>query len=74
MTLSLPPELEKRVESEIASSGDFQTSNQLIEEAIIRFLDARGAHRRRESLDRLTDAVIEAGLYDKVYLPSDKDE
>jgi Arc/MetJ-type ribon-helix-helix transcriptional regulator len=73
MTLSLPPELEKRVESEIAFGG-FQNSNQLIEEAIIRFLDSRRAQRRRESLDRLTDAVIEAGLYDKVYIPSDKDE
>ena len=73
MTLSLPPELEKRVETEIAF-GDFQDPNQLVEAAISEFLDARRARRRREALDRITDAVIEAGLYDKVYIPSDEDD
>ena len=73
MTVSLPPELEQRVETEIAL-GDFQSSNQLIEEAIIHFLDSRRARRRRESLDRLTDAVVAAGLYEQVYIPSDDDD
>ena len=71
MTLSLPPELEQRVETEIAT-GDFQTSSQLIEEAVRQFLDARRARRRREALDNITRAVIEAGLYDQVYIPVDE--
>ena len=36
MTLSLPPELEKRVETEIAMGG-FQDSSQLIEEAVAKY-------------------------------------
>lgn len=70
MTVSLPPELEQRVETEIAL-GDFQSSNQLIEEAVTRFLDARRGSRRIAALDRIARAVDDAGLYDKVYLPSD---
>jgi len=72
MTLSLPPELEHRVEEEIAS-GEFQSSDQLIEEAIRSFLDFRQARLNRESWDKLTQRVIDAGLYDKVYVPADKD-
>lgn len=46
MTLSLSPELEQRVEWEIAL-GDFQDSRQLVEEAVREFLDARHAACRR---------------------------
>lgn len=73
MTLSLPPELEKRVETEIAF-GDFQDSNQLVEQAVSQFLDDRRARRRMDALDRIAQAVDEAGLYDRVYLALDADD
>ena len=72
MTLSLSPELEERVESEIAM-GDFQTSDQLIEEAVQFFLEKRRSMRRRQAQRELGDAVEAAGLYDQVYIPSDED-
>jgi Arc/MetJ-type ribon-helix-helix transcriptional regulator len=72
MTLSLPPELEERVETELALGG-FENPSQLIEEAVAEFLDSRRARRRREALDRITAAVVEAGLYDRVYIPADED-
>ena len=73
MSLSLPPELDQRVETEIAF-GDFQSSNQLVEEAIRQFLDARRGNRRIAALDRIAQAVDDAGLSDRVYLPSDDDD
>ena len=72
MTLSLSPELEERVESEIAM-GDFQSSDQLIGEAVQFFLEKRRSMRRRQALRELGDAVEAAGLYDQVYIPSDED-
>jgi Arc/MetJ-type ribon-helix-helix transcriptional regulator len=70
MTLSLPPELEERVETELALGG-FENPSQLIEEAVAEFLDSRRARRRLDALNRIAHAVEEAGLSDSVYLPQD---
>ena len=72
MTLSLSPELEERVESEIAM-GDFQTSDQLIQKAVLEFLDARRGRRRIQAINRIADAVDRAGLYYSSYVPTEDD-
>ena len=51
MTLSLPPELKKRLETKVAL-GDFQSTDQLFEQAISQFLDDRRGRRRIDALDR----------------------
>ena len=74
MTLSLTPELEQRVEQEIAS-GEFQNSNQLIEEAVSEFLQKRQSLRRRKALDNIASAVHAAGLRDIDYhIPPAEDD
>ena len=73
MPVSLPEELEHRVQTEVAF-GDFRTSDQLVVEAVREFLQRRESLRRRKVLDELTDAVDAAGLYYKVYVPPDVDD
>lgn len=69
MTVALPVDLEKRVEREV-SSGRYDTSAQLIAEAIRYFFEECGRGQRLDSLRRIGQAVDEVGLYERVALPS----
>jgi Arc/MetJ-type ribon-helix-helix transcriptional regulator len=70
MDITLPAELTKQVEQELAS-GTYQNSDQLIAEAIRYFLeDRRRAQRRLDALRRIGGAVDEAGLYEQVLVPN----
>jgi Arc/MetJ-type ribon-helix-helix transcriptional regulator len=69
MNISLPPDLTRQVENELAS-GHYRNTNQLIEEAVRFFLTERERGQRRlDSLRRIGQAVDEAGLYEKVLVP-----
>lgn len=69
MNLTLPPDLEQRVNQELAN-GRFRSSDALIEEAVRYFLEQQTRGRQQaEALGRLGDAVDEAGLYERVLIP-----
>jgi Arc/MetJ-type ribon-helix-helix transcriptional regulator len=69
MDVTLPADLREQVEQELAS-GHYQSSDQLIEQAVRHFLDDRQrAQRRLDSLRRIGQAVDRAGLYERVLLP-----
>ena len=69
MDLTLPADLRKQVEQELAS-GRYQNSDQLIEEAVRYFLDDRHRGQRRlDALRRIGQAVDQAGLYERVRVP-----
>ena len=71
MGVTLPADLERQVEQEVLS-GRYQTSHQLIAEAIRYFFEERDRGRRRlDSLRRIGHAVDEAGLYERVLAPGD---
>lgn len=70
MQLTLPPDLREQLQQEL-SSGLYRGSDDLIEQAIRRFLDeAQRGRQRLESLRRIGHAVDQAGLYDRVILPN----
>jgi len=72
MVVKLPADLNKQVEQEIAS-GRYQTPDELIEQAVRHFLDERQRGQRRlEALQRIGQAVDQAGLYERVLLPGRK--
>jgi Arc/MetJ-type ribon-helix-helix transcriptional regulator len=73
MTLSLPPELERSVETEIAT-GDFHDSNEFVEEAVRSFLSKRRYARLRKALGEIGDAIDAAGLRDQGPIPADDDD
>ena len=69
MEVTLPADLREQVEQELAS-GRYQSSDELIEQAVRRFLDDRQrGERRLEALRRIGQAVDEAGLYERVLIP-----
>jgi Arc/MetJ-type ribon-helix-helix transcriptional regulator len=69
MDVTLPADLKMQVEQELAS-GRYQSSDELIEQAVRHFLDERQrAQRRLDALRRIGRAVDEAGLYDRVLIP-----
>ena len=69
MDLTLPADLRKQVEQELAS-GRYQNSDQLIEEAVRYFLDDQHRGQRRlDALRRIGQAVDHAGLYERVLVP-----
>jgi Arc/MetJ-type ribon-helix-helix transcriptional regulator len=70
MDVTLPADLTKQVEQELAS-GRYRSSNELIEQAVRQFFDERQRGRQRlEALRRIGQAVDQAGLYERVLIPS----
>jgi Arc/MetJ-type ribon-helix-helix transcriptional regulator len=64
--VTLPPDLNKQVEQELAS-GRYQSREELIEQAVRHFFDERQRGQRRlEALQRIGQAVDRAGLYERV--------
>ena len=69
MDVTLPADLSKQVEQELAS-GQYRNSDELIAQAVQYFLDDRLPGRRRiEALRRIGDAVDQAGLYEQILVP-----
>ena len=69
MDVTLPADLRKQVEQEIAS-GRYQNPDELIEQAVRHFLDEhQRGQRRLEALRRIGQAVDQAGLYERVLIP-----
>jgi Arc/MetJ-type ribon-helix-helix transcriptional regulator len=69
MEVTLPADLRKQVEQELAS-GRYQSRDELIEQAVRHFLDERQrGHRRLDALRRIGRAVDRADLYERVLLP-----
>ena len=69
MEVTLPTDLSQQVEQELAS-GQYQTRNELIEQAIRYFLDERQRGQQRlEALRRIGQAVDQAGLYERTLVP-----
>ena len=72
MEVTLPADLNKQVEQELAS-GPYQTHDEFIEQAVRYFLDdRRRGHRRLDALRGIGLAVDEAGLYERVPIPAKK--
>jgi Arc/MetJ-type ribon-helix-helix transcriptional regulator len=72
MEVTLPADLRKQVEQELAS-GRYHSRDELIERAVRHFLDERQRGQRRlEALRRTGQAVDEAGMYERVLLPDQK--
>ena len=69
MDVTLPADLRKQVEQELAS-GRYHSSDELIEQAVRSFLDdQQRSHRRLDALRRIGLAVDQAGLYERVLVP-----
>jgi Arc/MetJ-type ribon-helix-helix transcriptional regulator len=69
MEVTLSADLRRQVEQEL-TSGRYENSDQLIEEAVRYFFDERERGQRRlDALRRIGQAVDEAGLYERVLLP-----
>lgn len=72
MDVTLPADLDKQVEQEIAC-GRYRTPGELIEQAVRHFLDERNRGQRRlDALRRIGQAVDQAGLYERVLVPGQK--
>jgi Arc/MetJ-type ribon-helix-helix transcriptional regulator len=72
MEVTLPADLRKQVEQEIAS-GRYQSRDELIERAVRQFLDERQRGQRRlDALRRIGEAVDQAGLYERALIPDQK--
>ena len=70
MDVTLPADLTKQVEQELAS-GRYRSSNELIEQAVRQFFDERQRGQQRlDALRRIGQAVDQAGLYERVLIPS----
>ena len=69
MDVTLPADLKKQVEQELAS-GRFQSPDELIERSVRHFLDERQrGERRLKALRRIGHLVDQAGLYERVLVP-----
>ena len=72
MEVTLPADLRKQVEQELAS-GRYRSPDELIEQAVRHFLDERQRGQRRlDALRRIGQAVDEAGLYERALIPDRK--
>jgi len=70
MDLTLPADLTKQVEQELAS-GHYRSRDELIEEAVRRFFDERQRGKQRlDALRRIGQAGDQAGLYERALIPS----
>jgi Arc/MetJ-type ribon-helix-helix transcriptional regulator len=62
--------LTKQVEQELAS-GRYRSRDELIEQAVRHFFDERQRGQQRlDALRRIGQAVDQAGLYERVLMPS----
>lgn len=69
MDVTLPADLKCQVEQELAS-GHYQSSDELIEQAVRYFLeDRQRGQRRLDALRRIGQAVDQAGLYERALVP-----
>ena len=69
MDVTLPADLKAQVEQELAR-GHYRSPDELIEQAVRRFLDKRHRGQRRlDALRRIGQAVEVAGLYERVLIP-----
>ena len=72
MEVTLPADLSKQVEQELAS-GQYHSRDELIEQAVRHFLDERQRGQRRlDALRRIGQAVDQDGLYERVLIPDQK--
>jgi Arc/MetJ-type ribon-helix-helix transcriptional regulator len=70
MDVTLPADLTKQVEQELAS-GRYRSRDELIEQAVRNFFDERQRGQQRlDALRRIGQAVDQAGLYERVLIPS----
>ena len=70
MDVTLPADLTKQVEQELAS-GRYRSRDELIEQAVRQFFDERQRGQKRlDALRRIGQAVDQAGLYERVLIPS----
>lgn len=68
--MNLSPEVERRVEGELAG-GQYRDVNQFFDTAVRYFLDQNERNRERlQALRRVGQAVDDAGLYERVLVPS----
>ena len=69
MDVTLPADLTRQVEQELAR-GHYRSCDELIEQAVRRFLDERQRGQQRlDALRRIGQAVDQAGLYERVLNP-----
>ena len=69
MDVTLPADLRKQVEQELAS-GRYRSRDELIEQAVRHFFDERQRGQPRlDALRRIGQAVDQAGLYERVLIP-----
>ena len=72
MDVTLPADLRKQVEQELAS-GRYRSADELIEHAVRQLLDdGQRAQRRLDALRRIGQAVDQAGLYERVLVPGEE--
>jgi Arc/MetJ-type ribon-helix-helix transcriptional regulator len=70
MDVNLSPEIENRVKDELAA-GQYKDLNEFVETAVQYFLDQRQRSQQRlQALRRIGQAVDDAGLYQRVLVPS----
>ena len=70
MDVTLPADLRKQIEQELAS-GRYRSRDELFEQAVRYFFDERRRGQQRlDALRRIGQAVDQAGLYDRVLIPS----
>ncbi len=66
MEITLPADLTKLVEQELAS-GHYRSRDELMEQAVRSFFDP--GQQRLDALRRIGQAVDQAGLYERVLTP-----
>ena len=70
MDVTLPADLTRQVEHELAN-GHYRSSDELIEQAVRHFFDERQRGQQRlDAIRRIGQAVEQAGLYERVLIPS----
>jgi Arc/MetJ-type ribon-helix-helix transcriptional regulator len=70
MDVTLPADLTKQVEQELAN-GNYRSRDELIEQAVRHFFDERQRGKQRlDALRRIGQAVDQAGLYERVLIPA----
>ena len=69
MDLTLPADLTKQVEQELAN-GNYRSRDELIEQAVRHLFDERQRGQQRlDALRRIGQAVDQAGLYERALIP-----
>jgi Arc/MetJ-type ribon-helix-helix transcriptional regulator len=69
MDVTLSADLREQVEQEVAS-GRYRSRDELIEQAVRRFLDElQRGQRRLDAMRRIGQSVDQAGLYERTLVP-----